>query len=288
MKALLCRLGLGFLVFGAVFLYLTGFDAIASLRPAMDLYAEDTDIKKVTVIDHIETEFDMSLGCFVKETSTTTKNGSTISSVSTYIYAIPVFSEGETYWIGLEVNEKDRKKLEKITDETWAYLTYEDDSYGYTTYEVEGRLKKMDKSQYKYMVEFFEELNIYDDEEIEKYVLPKYVDSINASSTRVFFYISLVLVFVMGIPSLIGLILEWRYERKKAKAAKELMNYDYQSGGNITINGVSYDRNTLAIVEEYVRKNEKVFASKELQKITGLELSEARKVVDNWGSYCRQ
>lgn len=289
MKDFLRTIGIMALIFGGMLLYSIGFDAIAAIGPTYDLYAEDTDYLKLKKTDHINVEIDASLGCFVQETTTHKKNGAVTGTSKKYYYAIPVYSGEETYWIGLEVKASEKNKMEQIVDETYAYLMGEDEYYGYTYMEKEGHFRKLPEKKYKYMVEYFEELEWFESQEdLEKYLLPVYFDNF-AFSTRSYTVLLIVgiCLVLFGIIDIVLIIKSNMKDSKKRKEKEELMKYNYWEGGDIVINGIPYTRETLAPVEEFVRRNEFTFASKELQKITGIDLEEAKKVVDHWAQYCR-
>lgn len=281
MKEFFCRIGMGIGILGAVFLFSSFLDAIASFRTPVDLYDDDTDINKLSKINSIETDFDVSLGCFVEEETTTKRNGAVTNRKSDYFYAIPAYSGDETYWIAIKVSQGEMRTWEKITDETYDYLNGEDEYFGYTSIAKYGRLKKLDDKKYKYMVELFEELEWFDDDsQISKYVLPLYIDTFKPEAVRnmaLFGFIGT----VIGIFSLISYFAPSKKERKLEQGGQA------QSSDSITIAGKDYPKNLFGYVDKYISQQQNEFAQQELCQITGISAEEAKEVLDNWSRIYR-
>ncbi len=274
MKEFLYRMGMVIGMAALIFLFVAGLDGIAAFQSPVDLYDEDTDYNEVSHFAQIDTEFDVSLGCFVEEENTTTRKGAVTSRRYYYYYAVPVYSGEDTYWIGIRVSESDARTWEKITDNTYDYLMGNTDYFGQTTSRHQGRIKKMGDQEYRYMKEMFQEMGWFaDDSQVQKYVLPYYVDPFIPSVCRY--------MFLFGIGgTLLGGFCAFRYffgnrnskEKKKAQAGKTTVN----------IAGLEYPRELFVNVDRYVNQKENVFAIQELRQITGIGLEEAKSAIDQW------
>ncbi len=211
----------GFLRLAIVFTILFGIMAftftdliILSFQDPIDMYAEDFDIIENGKGGHIEAEIYWSLGAFGYETTTTTKNGRTTSSSTDYYYTIPAFDkDGETYYIALKVSESKRSLLERITDDTWGYLEGTITEWTDNTYDFEGTIKKLDNESYGYLVEFFEELEVYDDDaDLKAHVLPLCLETYDYDSAPMFMTVTLILLAL----AILFWVLFFRKFRKKS------------------------------------------------------------------------
>lgn len=172
----------------AVILYAHGITGVAALRPPVDLYAEDTDINRLSKFTPVEAEIYMTLDYFLEETTTRTRDDQISSIDKDYYYIIPAFSGEATYFIGLKVGAKNKKTYEDIADKTYDYLMGESDEIGAVTDLVQGCLRDMDFESYSYFKDWFKDSEWYADEkELEKYVLPLYLEPVNLTNSRVMF-----------------------------------------------------------------------------------------------------
>lgn len=267
-------IALMFGIFAVIILYVGGLDSFASFKKPVDLYADTTNVTKLGRMDAVEADIYAVLDCYATETTTTKRNGSVTGKSMDYYYIVPAFDGEDTYYIGVKSNSSDRKTYDNIADLTWAWLGGSSSSYGDVTVHVEGCLKKMDKELFGYMKEWFEEAEWFEsDAEMEKYVLPVCLETVRFGTVRIMF---LVAVGVL-ILCVVVLVLGQRSAGKASKKAKEQTH--------VVINGVSYPKNTFDHVNRSILNKEKIFAVQELRDITGLELEEAQKVIDNWSTY---
>lgn len=263
-----------FAIFAAVILFVFGLDGIASFKKPVDLYAEDTNVTEIGRTDALEADIYAALDCFATETTTTKRNGATTSTSKDYYYIIPAFDGDDTYYIGVKVPSKNYNSYDKIADLTWAWLAGETSDYGDVTVHAEGCLKKMDDELYGYMVEWFEEAQWFaSDAEIDQYVLAVCLEPVSFHSTRIVVLISVV-VLILGIAAF---VLGIRSDREHNRKVKEQTH--------VVINGISYPKSTFEHVNRCILNKERVFAVQELRDITGLELEEAQKIINNWNQY---
>ena len=262
------------MIFVGIGLFYNGLDGIASFKKPVDLYAEDTNVTELGRLDNVEVDVYAILDCFASETTTTKRNGSVTGKKVDYYYILPAFDGDDTYYIGLKASSKEHNDYEKIADLTWDWLEGKTSDYGNVTAHVNGCLKKMDKELYKYMKEWFEEAEWFDsDADIEKYVLNVYLEPVNFGTSRIVFLVCIG-IMVVGV---IVLILGFRSDGKHKKQVKEQTH--------VVINGVSYPKASFEHINRCILNREKIFAVQELRDLTGLDLEEAQKVIDNWNQY---
>lgn len=274
MKKGLQILGIIIGVFSVIILFTNGRDGIASLKPVVDLYAEDTDITKLSTTQAMVADIYMSLDYFATETTTRTRDGNFVSRDNDYYFIIPAFSGEELYFIGIRVDDKDFNTYSTISDDTYNYLMGISDEPGTTTVSEEGGLKKLDDEMYQYMVEWFQEAQWFENEsDIDKYVLPLYIDPYIIKAARTLFIIGVVGTLI-GILSAVFLIRGNKKQKEQAQAQT-----------TVTIGGMSYPKSSLSGVDRFVSQKEIVFAMQELRSITGISAEEAKTVIDQWGSY---
>ena len=274
MKKGLQILGIIIGVFSVIILIANGRDGIATLKPVVDLYAEDTDITKLSTTQAVDADIYMSLDYFATETTTRTRDGNFVSRDNDYYFIIPAFSGEELYFIGIRVDDKDFNTYSTISDDTYNYLMGITDNPGTTTVSEEGGLKKLDDEMYQYMVEWFQEAQWFENEsDIDKYVLPLYIDPYIIKAARTLFIIGVVGTLI-GILSAVFLIRGNKKQKEQAQAQT-----------TVTIGGMSYPKSSLSGVDRFVSQKEIVFAMQELRSITGISAEEAKTVIDQWGSY---
>lgn len=263
-----------FAIFAIIMLAVCGLDSVASFKTPIDLYAEETNINELGRTDAVEAEVYAVLDCFAIETTTTKKNGAVTGTSKDYYYIIPAYDGDEEYYIGVKASSKAYKDYESIADLTWEWLSGEAVTLGSKTAVVEGCLKEMDDELYDYMVEWFEEAQWFtSDSEMEQYVLPVCLEPVNFSTTRIMFLVAVAVLIIC----VVSFVLTHRADKKQEKKAKEQTH--------VVINGVSYPKATFDHVNRCILNRERIFAVQELRDITGLELEEAQKIIDNWNSY---
>lgn len=260
-----------FAVISAIVIGVSGLDSFASFKKPVDLYADDTDVTKLGRTDAVEADIYAVLDCFATETTTTKRNGAVTGKSKDYYYIVPAFKGDETYYIGVKSNSDDQRNYDKIADLTWAWLSGESSDFGEQSIHIEGCLKKMDKELLGYMKEWFEESEWFESEaEMEKYVLPVCLETVRFGTVKIMFLVGVGVFIVCAILIITGII----SERKDSKKAKQQTH--------VVINGVSYPKNTFDHVNRCILNKEKIFAVQELRDITGLDLEEAQKIIDNW------
>ncbi len=263
-----------FAVISAIVIGVSGLDSFASFKKPVDLYADDTDVTKLGRTDAVEADIYAVLDCFATETTTTKRNGAVTGKSKDYYYIVPAFKGDETYYIGVKSNSDDQRSYDKIADLTWAWLSGESSDFGEQSIHIEGCLKKMDKELLGYMKEWFEESEWFESEaEMEKYVLPVCLETVRFGTVKIMFLVGVGVFIVCAILIITGII----SERKDSKKAKQQTH--------VVINGVSYPKNTFDHVNRCILNKEKIFAVQELRDITGLDLEEAQKIIDNWTQY---
>lgn len=268
----LWSLGIVLVIFGGIFGFMSFQGGVASMKPYVDLYGDETNVSEIGYFDMVEAEVWAVVDCFASEV--TKKNG--VKTDEDYFYIIPAYEGEDQVFIGVKVRDNSYKTYEKIRSITYKYLTTgESEEMGSTTVKAVGCLKKMESKVKKYYYEWFEENEWYESkEEMEKYALPLYIDVVADPSTdRVFLFVGLG-VLAVGLCLLIGGIVR---DRSREKRSKE-QNY-------VTINGVNYPKSTFNHVNQCINSQERIFAAQELHEITGVSLDEAGEIINNWSKY---
>ena len=187
-----------------------GWAGIAAYRQPVDLYAEDTDILELTKTSNLEAEIYMAFDCFAKMTETSSFYGYSNSRDVDYYFIIPAFSGDEVYFIGILVNAKDLDTFTAISEETYAYLIGEENTYGTTTIYEQGTLKDMNNELYSYFTEWVKTANWFEDErDIEKYVLPIYLNPDEMEFRRFSFRMAFVPAVIGAFLLILGLTCYW-------------------------------------------------------------------------------
>lgn len=187
-----------------------GWAGIAAYRKPIDLYAEDTDIHDLTKTSNLEAEIYMAFDYFAKTTETSTFYNYSNSRDVDYYFIIPAFSGDEVYFIGILVEAKDLDTFNAISVETYAYFIGEENTYGTTTIYEQGTLKDMNDELYGYFTDWFKAANWFDDEQdIEKYVLPIYLNPDEMEYKRFAFRMAFVPAVIGAFLLILGLTCYW-------------------------------------------------------------------------------
>lgn len=272
MKSFLVRCGFVLALFGVIGLLVAREDLRYAFSEPVDIneeYPEDYyDVKAV------KTDVFMLLDCFAELETTKKQNGAITGRDYTYYYIMPVFTEDETYYVAVQVDEDDDKAYDHIADLTWEYFLGEESDFGYESVAFEGGFVKMEDKLYKYYTEWFEEAEWFENKaEMEQYALPLVLKPAILSRTKGFILGAAGFILVAVIMLIFGFL------PSKKKEIPAPVN------STIEINGVNYPISNFENVNKDVVAGKKVQAIKKVQEITGLELAEAKAVVDNWNQY---
>lgn len=265
-------LGIVLIIFGGIFGFTSLQEGVASMRPYVDLYGDETNVSEIGYFDMVEADIWAVIDCFASEV--TKENG--VKTDEDYFYIIPAFEGEDQVFIGVKVNDNSYRTYEKIRTITYKYLTTGDDSeLGSTTVSVVGCLKKMKSDVKKYYYEWFEENEWFESqEEMEKYAPAVYIEIVaKPEAGRVFLFIGAGLLTV-GLCLLIGGIVKDRGQEKRSAG----QSY-------VVINGVSYPKSTFNHVNQCINSQERIFAAQELHEITGVSLDEAGEIINHWSKY---
>ncbi len=207
------------IILGATLSFLGIKDLLVLWKEPVDVLNEDP--ATLTNGMHVHTTVDLVLDQFIEETSYDTVNGIKVSAEkeSARYYALPYLKvEGD--WIMIDkmvairvsVGNSACGTLEKISEETWEW--WSDDTgkvdYGYTTLEVDGRLRKMTAEEKDYMIDYITVVMDCNRSEAEKYVVPYVIliENLNAA-----YPMTLIGLVLLAIPILIFVITKSREKR---------------------------------------------------------------------------
>lgn len=280
MKKFCLKAGIFLLFFGGLLAFTeTDYVKIAYNEP-VDIYGEGLeDASQIERGLAIDTDVQMLMECFAsEETTTTRKGGSTISTDTDYYYTLPIFVDGETYYVGFCVDSKNEHltTYDKMVEETMAYLYGESSTIGSYSVEVSGGLKEMDEELYAYMQSYFRERNLFASEaEMEKYVLPLTYTNVDREATKIMLYISIIML-VGGAAMLLYAILGDRKYSARRKQFKKLGNK------TININGINYNVDRMDTLDRKIWSGQHDKAKKELMQAFKASDQDAERIIAEW------
>lgn len=144
----------------------------------------------------VEYEMVYNYGCCIEEYE---YNETTHRSTTKYLYYL--IATGDEYaedyrYMAVKVPASYKTKMEKMADNTYNWLAS-------TPITIQGKITKLDKEEYEYFVEFFEDAG-WTEEEIEEGTLPYYINVYeNPSSSNTGFAI----MFVIGMLFLVWAVI---------------------------------------------------------------------------------
>lgn len=158
---ILFAIGLGLLAFKAN-------DAIELFKGPRDLL--DTPVEELEDVTYGKIDLSNAYvyGCYSEQYNK--EKGSSITSTTHYYYLISVGDEVSSKYIGIKVKADKYSKMEKITKETLAYLSGEEESDSNTQLKIKGEMKSMEPAVYKHFKETMTKSGLTD-EQIKEYSL---------------------------------------------------------------------------------------------------------------------
>lgn len=264
---------------GLIIFILSAFMLCTSVKEYKAAFGEPVDINETypedyTKVNGVETELEMVLGCFLQnEIITKNKSGQAKYVSYEYYYAVPIFVEDEVYLVGAFVDSAKVERYEKLSELSVKYLQGELDNLGNETIQFQGRFGKMDEEVYERFKNWSKNKGYFEsDAEIEKYVLPLTLQSMNYKNVRTTACVMLV-AFVLSILMMI-------YGRRPDKIKVVTASSD-----TITINGVTYPADAFKKVNKLIQSGKTDKALRTLQGITNTNVADAKAVIRNWDSY---
>lgn len=180
------RPGIGFLLFGIFFLYMSAGDFVTSLKSPKDF--EDVLNGEISAGDRVEGRVPYLLDAFASEqtwTENRSNNSVTPKKTSHYYYVLP-FGDG---YMGLTVSKDDASEAKDLTDQTYGYLA--GGSYPSANLVVDTRIAKMDGELAEMFREELEEYYGFTSREIDQMELLM-AEPRSFTAVRVFFIIGTV------------------------------------------------------------------------------------------------
>lgn len=264
---------------GLIIFILSAFMLCTSLKEYRAAFGEPVDIYKeypedYTKVNGVETELKMVLGCFLQdEIITKNKSGQAKYVSYEYYYAVPIFVEDEVYLVGAFVDSAKVERYEKLSELSMKYLQGELDNLGDETIQFQGRFGKMDEEVYERLKNWSKNKGYFEsDVEIEKYVLPLTLKSMNYKNVRTTACVMMV-AFVLSIIMMI-------YGRSSDKVKVVTASSDM-----ITINGVTYPSDSFQKVNKLIQSGKADKALRVLQGITNMNVADAKAVIRDWDTY---
>ena len=326
MKNTFLKPALIFTVFTVIIGFMFYRPILLSFNDPKDIYADGFDIVEHGDGGRIETEIFASYGDCASETTTTTKNGAVTSSSTDYYYIVPVYDKNdEEYYICIEVSDDNYTLFNRITNETWDFLEGSIDYIGSNVYNFEGTISELDDEVYQYMLDWFRQAEAFENEtELRAHVLPLCLTTINFDAVPAFIIIFLILLALTILFWVLFFVKRSKAKAVNASAANGMAmnnemygasyngaalngvpvsnadpyntqynaNYNNTYGNStgyetMTINGVSYSKAALEQVNSYVVTGQTDEAIRAFVSLSGLGVSDAKNVIDNWNQLYR-
>lgn len=212
------------IILGTILSFLGIKDLLVLWKDPVDVLNEDP--ASLTNGMHVHTTVDLVWGQFIEETSYDTVNGIKVSAEkeSARYYALPYLKveDGRIFLdqlIGIYVSTGNPacRTLETILNETndWWFDETGKVDYGYTTLEVDGRLRKMTEEEKGYMIDYItmDSDGTVSRSEAEEYIVPYVIliQNLNAA-----YYMTLIGLVLLAVPILIFVITKSREKRNAA------------------------------------------------------------------------
>lgn len=180
------------LVLGIMLLYMSAGDMLISFKPSVS-YEAMLDGKQIKAGGHVKGRVVYALDYFASESSYTRyKDGSRSGDRPTGNYYLIPVKDG---YIALKSRQADVEALNKLSEETFEYLTGGEEPS--TEFFMEGKVEKLEGNLRNHYEEYLEELG-YTKADIESMGDPVVVRFVNFMAVRIGFGIGLVFV-LLGI-----------------------------------------------------------------------------------------
>ncbi len=179
-------------------------------------FSEPVDIYEDVITDEgllkrglaIETELPLLMECFGSKTTTQTNgyDNSTLVGDAIYYYIMPIGVGEETYYVALETSSKNDNydMLKKLSQSTMDWYYMESEEIDAAPVHITGGLMSLDDELYKYMKQWFKEVEWFEDEaDIEKYVLQLSFCEKNFVSQKITFFVELAIAVALFIAIII-------------------------------------------------------------------------------------
>ncbi len=216
--ASLNRLNLSLLVLGIVVISMFFSAFVTSFYPAISFedLLDGVEVKKGS---HIEGDVELSFSPFASETTETkNKSGSVTSKkASGNYYVIPMAND---VFIGLKTNQDHVSDMDKLVDETYAYL--DGGAEPTTKVFIQGMVKPMDDELVKYFREYMINSD-FTEAEIDAMGQPLFIDYTSFVEAQICFAVGIVLI-------LAGIALIYMKYRKISLSEQTIQSQGEQSG----------------------------------------------------------
>ena len=216
---------IGILIVLLIFMYGGRTLTKMAFSEPMDIYEDvvtDEDLLKQGLA--IDTELPLLMECFGSQTTNKTNgyDNSTLVGDAKYYYIMPIWVGEETYYVALETSSKNDNydMLKKLSQSTMDWCYMESEEIDAAPVHITGGLVSLDDELYKYMKQWFEEAEWFEDEaDIEKYVLQLSFREKNFVSQKITFFVELAIAVALFIAIII-----LSFKGKKAAASAKNMD----------------------------------------------------------------
>lgn len=192
-------------VVGGLFLWFGISMLVVSLKPGEDIYSiNGNEINKGM---HITGDIDFAYDYYASQSTERQVLGITTSTENDTgrWYIIPIYGDdyNESKLITVRVNPKDYVAMEKVVENTWAYLYGETDTFGQDVYHIDARVIKLNDELHQYYYDWYGRGY---EAEADQYLVPYIlVPTVSPWLSGVITVFGL-LLFILGVVSTIRLI----------------------------------------------------------------------------------
>ena len=214
------------------------------------------------------------------ETTRDSKGRKTTYTYTDYYYYIPVSGkQGQTYYICAKYPKNQDLNLMEIVTK---FNSTSDTGGLATTYSIyiDGTIGKLSSDIYNKMVQDFVDAGIFANQrQAKKYVLPYVIESAGKHS------LPLNIGIVIGL--FIGTVISGMYYRNAVKKSMIKVDDDVvsNSAAGVKIGSITVKPGQLDYINEYISQGRDDIVIKELQEKYGVDVVEARNIVNDWYAY---
>ncbi len=197
-----------------------------STSPAQDIYEINAD--EIVEGTHISGQIDFVYDYYAMESREEKTLGITTSTdedtARWYIFPAYGATEADTRFLTVRVSPGDYYTVDKIVEETWAYLNGDSDAFGQTTYAIDARAVKLDNELHQLYYDWYGA--DVSKEEADAYLTPYVLVPVMDTNT---------LWLIIGISALliiVGLVLVLKREKKVAAPVVSPSAYEPEEQSN--------------------------------------------------------
>lgn len=178
---------------------------VVSLKPGEDIYSiNGNEVEKGM---HITGDIDFAYDYYASQSTERKVLGFTTDTENDTgrWYIVPIYGAdmNESKLITVRVNPKDYAAMEKVVEDTWAYMYGETDTFGQNVYHIDARVIKLDDELHQYYYDWYGRGY---EAEADQYLVPYILVPTSPIWLSVVITVFGLLLFILGVISTIRLI----------------------------------------------------------------------------------